>query len=628
MMLSPATQPVLEIAHSIAPLPAPTPGPRNLAGQIIPVFEEEHCTESSLLDTLQHRFTFNGETHALSEEVDWLRNPSQDIEWHILLHKFYYAPGLARHYSLTGDSRDRDCFERLVRSWIAQTPNGYIATDVTARRVQNWIYAWWLFCKLDPDCFSREFTDELTASLVDQVDYICENLATKRNHRTLALYAVFLASVVLPDSARASDWRNLAVTELLNNIEDDLLADGVHCELSTDYHHIVLRSYLLFIRVAAMNGIPLPDCVQRKVCLALDFAAYVHRPDGDIPALSDSDSQSFLQLLDWGAELFGRDDYAFVASRGATGMPPESQHKIFADGGYAILRSPWERGDSFTDARYLVFDCGRVGEGNHGHLDALNIEVAAFGQPLVLDPGRYTYDEQGEYNWRAHFRQTAAHNTVTVNGENQAIYKQRGAKLRVFNPQPACSLVDSALSDEMAYLHGVVSSPNYAALHHRHIWFVDNAYWVILDRLLAEDIHDYALRFQLSPNASQKLTWMKHDAGTEIIGPGLTLFIAQQEPDVSEEAGYVSANYGSKQLAPRICAQATAADYCFLSVLYPTRHSLPLIEGHNDGTSHAVLIDRGNCFDTWHWCANSQQMSRRTSEGVQSWCMPKGNHHG
>jgi len=627
-MSSPAMQLALETEHSTAPSRISTPGAGNLAGHIIPVFEEEYCTESFLLDTLQHRFSFNGETHALCGEIDWLRNPSQDIEWHILLHKFYYAPGLAQRYSLTGDSRYKDCFEHLVRSWIAQTPSGHIAADVTARRVQNWLYAWWLFCRLDPECFSQEFTDELLASLSDQVDYICTNLASRRNHRTMGLYAIFLASVVLPDNARASDWRNLAVTELLDNIEDDLLADGVHCELSTDYHNIVLRSYLLFFRVAKMNGIPLPEAVQEKVCLALDFAMFIHRPDGNIPALSDSDSRSFLQLLEWGAELFGREDYAFVAGQGATGMPPDVQHKIFAHGGYAVLRSPWKRGEAFKDARYLVFDSGRIGAGNHGHLDALNIEVAAFGQPLVLDPGRYTYDEQGEYNWRAHFRQTSAHNTVTVNRQNQAIYKQRGAKLKVFNPQPACTLLDAELSEEMAYLHGVVASPNYSALHHRHIWFVDNAYWVILDRMLAEEEHDYALRFQLSPQALQQLSWTEHDSGTEIAAPGLTLFIAQQTPSVTEEVAFVSEFYGSKKPAPRICAEATAADYCFLSILYPTRHSSPRIEAHEDSAGCAVSIDCSGLRDRWHWSANSRLMSRHSSDGIRQWRMPRGNHHG
>ena len=51
------------------------------------------------------RFEFNGETHVLPEPLAWLHNPSTDIEWHILLHKFYYAVGLGRAYLASGEDR-------------------------------------------------------------------------------------------------------------------------------------------------------------------------------------------------------------------------------------------------------------------------------------------------------------------------------------------------------------------------------------------------------------------------------------------------------------------------------------------------------------------------------------------
>jgi hypothetical protein len=356
---------------------------------------------------------------------------------------------------------------------------------------------------------------------------------------------------------------------------------------------------------------------------------YVHRPDGEIPALSDSDSKSYLQLLDWGAALFDRADFAFAASRGDKGTPPKSQHRIFADGGYAILRSPWRRGKPFKDAHFLVFDCGPVGAGNHGHLDALSIELAAYGRPLVVDPGRYTYDEQGGYNWRAHFRGTSAHNTVTVNGCDQAIYRQSGARRKIFEPHPRCSLQASELSENLAYLHGVVHGSNYRAVHHRHIWFVDNSYWLVLDRLIAAEQHKYELRFQLTANALGALKFFLNESATEVLGPGLSLFIVQPLPWVEQETAFVSTCYGVKETAPRICAQANAADYSFLSVLYPTRNSTPEIRSQVSGKSEtSVWIDHPGRSDHWQWCADSGLMLRRSVEGVQSWRMSKAVRHG
>ena len=79
-----------------------------------------------------------------------------------------------------------------------------------------------------------------------------------------------------------------------------------------------------------------------------------------------------------------------------------------------------------------MFDCGPLGEGNHGHFDALSFELAAHGRSLVVDPGRYTYSEAVDaidgVNWRPHFRGTAAHNTVCVDGRSQTRYAPKPIK--------------------------------------------------------------------------------------------------------------------------------------------------------------------------------------------------------
>lgn len=86
-----------------------------------------------------------------------------------------------------------------------------------------------------------------------------------------------------------------------------------------------------------------------------------------------------------------------------------------------------------------MLDCGPRA-GNHGHFDLLSVEVAAFGRSLIVDPGRYTYHEAGEVNWRGISRH-AMHNTVAVDGRNQTRYelaacrstKVRGACRQLFN---------------------------------------------------------------------------------------------------------------------------------------------------------------------------------------------------
>ena len=71
----------------------------NVAFFAVPDVEE---TRRSKIDAmLNNRFEFNGETFQLSDAIDWLTNPSADVEWHILMHKMYYAVGLGLAFSET-----------------------------------------------------------------------------------------------------------------------------------------------------------------------------------------------------------------------------------------------------------------------------------------------------------------------------------------------------------------------------------------------------------------------------------------------------------------------------------------------------------------------------------------------
>jgi uncharacterized heparinase superfamily protein len=403
---------------------------------------EPEATRRDRIDALvAGRFELNGETHALPHPMDWLHNPSADLEWHIMLHKFYYAVGLGAAYRECRDERYLRRWVELTETWIEQTPPDFIASDVTGRRVQNWIYAFHLFVVEARAPLPRGFLTRFLASIDEQVRHLCAHLAPERNHRTLALYAIFLAGVVFPELRDAQRWRRFALDELVLNMERDLLADGVQCEQSTDYHHIVLRNYLCARRLARLNHIPVPAQMDRLLQRALDFALHACRPDGIVPAFSDGDARSHVDVLELGHGLYERDDLLYAATAGRRGTPPARRSAAFTQSGYYVMRSGWgERDEPYADERWLMYDCGPIGRGNHGHLDLHSFELAAYGRSLVVDPGRYSYDESGDVNWRRVFRGTAYHNTVTVDGLEQARYVPRGRRWRIDGPEPGRAL--------------------------------------------------------------------------------------------------------------------------------------------------------------------------------------------
>ena len=78
------------------------------------------------------------------------------------------------------------------------------------------------------------------------------------------------------------------------------------------------------------------------------------------------------------------------------------------------MRDSWE-----PTATWALVDGGPHGSLNcgHAHADALALEVAAGGRPVLTDSGTFSYTGAE----RDAFRATAAHNTATVDGESSSV---------------------------------------------------------------------------------------------------------------------------------------------------------------------------------------------------------------
>jgi hypothetical protein len=519
------------------------------------------------------QFTHAGITLALGAKPDWLTAAfPDDAEWRIEWSKFYYGLDLAAAFNETGDPKFLYTWENLVRSWIEQVPIDIDPTDVIARRIQNWIYTWNRFAAaaVFPG-FTEEFVDQLFDSIAAQVQYLRLNLAAERNHRTLELYALFIAALALPELDECGELLAFSIEELHRNLLADVREDGVHREHSTHYHMIVLRSFVAARLNAQLFGLAFPNGFDERLERACEFALYAHRPDGVIPALSDSDSDGYLDVLELAGRLFSRPDFVYVASKGKKGTPPPEKYVNFSEAGYFIQRSGWgENETAFADERFLIFDCGPLGDGGHGHYDALSIEVAAGGRPLIIDPGRFTYHED-HFNWRRRFKGTAAHNTVCVDGLDQTRYycgKPKG-------PIAEAYLLERLSAPNFDVLRGCVTSPLYDAVHTRSIFFIAGEYWVVVDKLSGELPHDYDLRFHLAPEAMNHTVIQKRESNNAVIAPGLALvFPSQNEPHL--EPGWVAPQYGRLVSAPVVSVRSTAAETVFFTLVMPLQLNDPL----------------------------------------------------
>jgi hypothetical protein len=188
----------------------------------------------------------------------------------------------------------------------------------------------------------------------------------------------------------------------------------------------------------------------------------------------------------------------------------------------------------------------------HAHSDALSFELTAFGFPVLVDPGTFTYT--GSPAERDAFRHSAAHNTVTVDGASASV------------PNGAFSWAVAAdarverwwtgrETDYFAGSHdGFLRLPD-PAVHRRQVLFARSGYWAVVDTVLAEGDHEAVAHFHAA--IGSRLTALGGE-GASIHPPcaggsaRLLFFVAGDVSSVRLGEDWVSPVYGTKSLAPSI----------------------------------------------------------------------------
>jgi Heparinase II/III-like protein/Heparinase II/III N-terminus len=541
-------------------------------------------------------------------DVDIAADRERWIDWS----KFYYGLDLAFAYATTGDRIYAETWERLVRTWLERVPVECGPTDALGRRLQNWIYAWNMFADAPGfEGFANGFEDLLARAIADQADYLWAHLAPERNHRTIELYALLITALGLPRCDREAARLQFAWRALQDNLSSDFGADGVHREHSTHYHMIALRSFVAARENARRAGLDIPRSYDESLARACAFALACVRPDGSTPALSDGDVGSYAALLDHAADLLNLPELHPTATRGRRGGASASACADFRDGGYFVQRGAPADPAVLADERHLIFDCGPIGDGGHGHYDALSIDVWC-GRHLIVDPGRFTYDPASD--WRRWFKGTAAHNTVCVDDRDQTAYQPGKPK------RPATTKLLTRFSTPLLdAVGGIVTSNEYDAVHRRHVLFIAGEYWIVIDELLAETVHDYDLRFHLAPETTDTT----RIAGDSVDAPGLLLLL-HGPGAVSVQSGWVAPEYGVKLPAPIVSKRAVRCDTAtFVTAIVP-RSAVNQHVSHRLTVARVSAVERqavvegagtqGECVDRLTWSSDEDGGCRATLE--------------
>lgn len=250
------------------------------------------------------------------------------------------------------------------------------------------------------------------------------------------------------------------------------------------------------------------------------FARRFHRPayavserelatalDGHMDSYTLKDSERFAAFgLIWSALVTGPDK---------TSDPPLVQS--FSRVAQAYVRSAWHD----PNAWYIAFKGGDA-HASHAHLDLGSFVFDALGQRWAIDLGPDSYGLPGYFSnqrWSYYRTGTEAHNTLTINGQNEGLDAK--AALSAVGQNFAIANLDQAYK-------GKIQSWK------RGIMLLDG------QRVLVED--------ELTPTSSVDVVWNFHTAATVQIAPdGRSASLTQKGATIS-----------ARILSPQDCRFATA----------------------------------------------------------------------
>jgi len=419
----------------------------------------------------------------LGDRIRWQRDFKSGIEWDLAptneldledrgrpsdvkvpweLSRFHQNWWLGKAYWLTHSEEYAEKFRSLADDWIEQNPPGLgvnWANGMEASiRAVNWMAGYYFFCESStiPAAFWLKFFKSLYVHGVfieNNLEYSVRN----HNHLLADLVGLTFLGIFFRQTPFGKRWLEKGMRGLEEEMANQVYPDGVDYEKSTSYHRLVLEFFTSAAILGKHNGLRWSDDFLRRLGKMFDFVLAYSRPDGSIPLYGDADDGRLFRLflkdeindhrhmLAVGAVLFDRSDLKIAAGKfhqhvlwlfGGEGFErwqllraeaAKTGSRAFPGGGFYILQS------ADTHVTVDAGDIGLRGRGGHGHNDVLSFEFWHRGHPLIVDSGTYGYTFDIEA--RQEFRRTRSHNTIVVDGQEQAPFDGLWA-IRVDNSRP------------------------------------------------------------------------------------------------------------------------------------------------------------------------------------------------
>ncbi len=415
-------------------------------------------------------------TEGSLENIGW-NGPQKDKLWRYNQH---YFDDLNAHEA---DLR-KDFLKELIANWILGNPPGLgVGWEPypTSLRIVNWI-KWSLS--------SNELSEAALHSLAVQIRWLSTRLEVHLlgNHLFANAKALVFGGLFF-EGKEADRWLNKGLRILNREIEEQILPDGGHFELSTMYHALALEDILDLInitkcfserfnseqskQVSSWNG------VAEKMHFWLDSMCH---PDGEISFFNDS-------AFDVAPDKSELDAYANRVLDHKLKNSTYSQVYHF-DSGYLKIAK---------NKSVAFLDVAKVGPDylpGHAHADTLSFEWSIGKDRVIVNSGTSCYGFSQE---RLRQRATVAHNTVVVDRQNSSEVwggfrvARRAYPIELQVQQHEHNKVTEVYCAHDGYFR-LTGKPK-----HSRKWMMDDERFLIEDRV-GETTKEAEARFHFHPN--------------------------------------------------------------------------------------------------------------------------------
>lgn len=353
-------------------------------------------------------------------ELDWSKdikygdNKGADIKVPWELGRLQFLPLLLITAKNENNGTYLAACERIFHDFYFSNPPRFgtqwmTSMDVSIRLV-NLLYSIELIKQFELS-FTELWDINLQRSLIDHYEHIWENLeyssGFRGNHFLINVCSLAIASFYLYDIY--GDRLEEIIEVIEEELEHQFYKDGGNFENSTCYHKLVSEMLILTFDVVEkskhVHNLSFSKEAKIKLSFILQFLDNIQNSLGDVPQIGDNDS-GYILRTNYGESVRNISYLQYV------GKSEPVEFATFAD--FGLTRYGNENYDLFIKHSPAL---GNMGKGGHDHNDTLSFTLSNKSGEIFVNQGTYCYT--ADKGLRNHYRSTAAHNVLYINGVEQ-----------------------------------------------------------------------------------------------------------------------------------------------------------------------------------------------------------------